>query len=262
MSARWTIHQLVEMVRLALGRVGYDGQESKRVRDVPDKRTIRYYTTLGIVDRPVEFRARTAYYGPRHLLQLVAIKRLQAEGWSLLQVQKALAGADEARLMALAHLPNDFWQRLPDAVGDRAPQVNRVQVNEPDRAERTRFWAALPAVAKAGEEPGAGKAIFARPAVSFDVARGLRVVIDGLDPGRVTPEVLDELWAALAHVAKVLARLPPQDGAGQDGSVGGAESHAGWAEFAAQPDAALADGHCDSGMPAPDFSPNEDEAPK
>lgn len=262
MSGRWTIHQLVEMVRLALGRVGYDGQESKRVRDVPDERTIRYYTTLGIVDRPVEFRARTAYYGPRHLLQLVAIKRLQARGWSLLEVQKALAGADEVKLMALAGLPDDFLQRLAQASADRPSESSDVEANVPDRAERTRFWAAVPAVAKAGEEPGTGKAISARPAVSFDVARGLRVVIDGLDPGRVTPEVLDELRAALAHVAKVLGRLPLQDGAGQDGGLCGAESHAGWAEFAAQPNAALADGHCDSAVPAPDFSPNEDEAPK
>ena len=46
---------------------------------VPDARTIRYYATLGLIDRPEAFRGRTALYGARHLSQLVAIKRLQAK---------------------------------------------------------------------------------------------------------------------------------------------------------------------------------------
>ena len=78
----WTIDELGERVAEALGGPGYDGVPSGRVRDVPDLRTIRYYTTLGLLDRPAAMRGRTALYGPRHLLQLVAIKRLQARGLS------------------------------------------------------------------------------------------------------------------------------------------------------------------------------------
>ena len=33
---------------------GYDGPPNGRVRDVPDRRTIRYYTTIGLLDRPAE----------------------------------------------------------------------------------------------------------------------------------------------------------------------------------------------------------------
>ena len=76
-QALWTIDELGSRVALALS-VDYDGQASGRVRDVPDRRTIRYYTTLGLIDRPA-LRGRTALYGRRHLLQLVAIKRLQAQ---------------------------------------------------------------------------------------------------------------------------------------------------------------------------------------
>ena len=39
-------------------------------------------------------RGRTALYGLRHLLQLVAIKRLQAKGYTLEQVQQALEGLE------------------------------------------------------------------------------------------------------------------------------------------------------------------------
>src|SRR6267154_4882891 len=87
----WTIDELGSRVALALS-VDYDGQASGRVRDVPDRRTIRYYTTLGLIDRPTEMRGRTALYSRRHLLQLVAIKRLQAQGSTIAELQRALLG--------------------------------------------------------------------------------------------------------------------------------------------------------------------------
>ena len=102
---RWTLDQLGEEVACALERVDYVPSASGRVRAVPDRRTIRYYTTIGLVDRPSEIRGRTAYYGRRHLLQLVAIKRLQAEGLSLRRVQERLGGLDDAALAELAQLP-------------------------------------------------------------------------------------------------------------------------------------------------------------
>src|SRR6516164_5237389 len=94
----WTIDELSEQVALALDGPGYAGVRSGRVRDVPDLRTIRYYTTLGLLDRPAAMRGRTALYGSRHLLQLVAIKRLQARGLTLAEVQQRVLGLSEAAL--------------------------------------------------------------------------------------------------------------------------------------------------------------------
>ena len=98
----WTIDELGERVAEALGGPGYEGVPSGRVRDVPDLRTIRYYTTLGLLDRPAAMRGRTALYGPRHLLQLVAIKRLQARGLSLAAMQERVVGLSDAALRRLA----------------------------------------------------------------------------------------------------------------------------------------------------------------
>jgi DNA-binding transcriptional MerR regulator len=97
----WTIHQLSAEVERALA-VDYVGSRNGRVRDIPDLRTIRYYTTAGLLERPAVMRGRTALYGRRHLLQLVAIKKLQARGLSLSQVQERLAGATDAMLRRLA----------------------------------------------------------------------------------------------------------------------------------------------------------------
>jgi DNA-binding transcriptional MerR regulator len=101
---RWTLDQLAERVWAALS-VDYDGQASGRVREVPDQRAIRYYTTIGLVDRPAAMRGRTALYVRRHLLQLVAIKRLQARGLSLARIQRELAGATDTQLERVARIP-------------------------------------------------------------------------------------------------------------------------------------------------------------
>src|SRR6266498_1190439 len=93
----WTLDQLTDQVEAALA-VGYSGAPSGRVRSVPDRRAIRWYTTIGLIDRPAQMRGRTALYGERHLLQLVAVKRLQAEGRTLAEIQAQLAGAPDGAL--------------------------------------------------------------------------------------------------------------------------------------------------------------------
>src|SRR5260370_21748922 len=98
-----TLEALAARVALALA-ADYAGQASGGVRDVPDARTIRYYTTLGLIDRPAAMRGRTALYGRRHLLQLVAIKRLQGRGAALAEVQERLVGIGNAALARLAQV--------------------------------------------------------------------------------------------------------------------------------------------------------------
>jgi DNA-binding transcriptional MerR regulator len=113
----WTLEQLSERVADALAE-DYDGQPSGRVRELPTGRTIRWYTTIGLVDRPAELRGRTAYYTRRHLLQLVAVKRLQAAGASLADVQERLVGATDSTLAELAgptSRPARFWAAKPAA---------------------------------------------------------------------------------------------------------------------------------------------------
>src|SRR5919107_4526437 len=100
----WTLDELVDRVRLALA-AEYPGAPNNRVRDLPDRRSIRWYTTIGLVDRPLGTRGRVALYGPRHLLQLVAIKRRQAAGRTLAEIQGELVGASDERLKAVARLP-------------------------------------------------------------------------------------------------------------------------------------------------------------
>jgi DNA-binding transcriptional MerR regulator len=72
-------------------------QADGRVAAAPDARTVRYYGTLGLVDRPGIIE-REARYGRRHLLQLVAVKALQARGLPLADVQARLYGCSNPEL--------------------------------------------------------------------------------------------------------------------------------------------------------------------
>src|ERR1041384_1436680 len=98
MTLTWTLDELVARVSDALGAADYPGAPNGRVREVPDRRAIRWYQTIGLLDRPGGMRGRTALYGPRHLAQLVAIKRRQAQGHSLAEIQAELVGVDHEAL--------------------------------------------------------------------------------------------------------------------------------------------------------------------
>jgi DNA-binding transcriptional MerR regulator len=105
---------------------------------VPNERLVRWYVTVGLVDPPLSRRGRVARYGRRHLLQLVAVKRRQAEGRSLAEIQAELAGATDDVLAAVARVP-DTWP---------APEARPTAPG--------RFWARQAAWAEpaAAERPG------------------------------------------------------------------------------------------------------------
>src|SRR2546430_17730840 len=134
MTTEWTIDELVRRASDALSVADYPGPPNGRVREVPDRRLIRWYSTIGLLDKPAAMRGRTALYGQRHLLQLVAIKRRQAQGHSLAQIQAELVGASDATLRGIAAVPQE---RLTGAAGADAPAVPLVEsASEPAAGRR------------------------------------------------------------------------------------------------------------------------------
>ena len=152
MSQRWTIDELTDRVADALQEQGVV-QESRRVSEAPSKRTIRYYATHGLVDKPKDFEGRTAIYGPRHLWQVVAVKRLQGRGLKLDEIQDRLAGATAEEIAEIAGAPGSlpetpestdesdesdeaFWRQAPAprAAAKRAPRAETADAETADDA--------------------------------------------------------------------------------------------------------------------------------
>jgi DNA-binding transcriptional MerR regulator len=138
-AGSWTLSDLTARTARALEGAA---QQNGQVSEQPNARTIRYYTTLGLLDRPT-LVGRTAMYGVRHLRQLVAIKRLQADGHPLVEVQRRLLGLDDASLAALAAVPDAVLEQLEASA--EAPLVDdNAALHAPSRRARA-FWADAPA---------------------------------------------------------------------------------------------------------------------
>jgi DNA-binding transcriptional MerR regulator len=87
-----SIEELSEEVESLLRQHGLlNSQNDRRINAIPDPRTIRYYTTLGLLEPP-ETVNRQARYNQRHVTQLAAIKALQGESLTLAEIQARLYG--------------------------------------------------------------------------------------------------------------------------------------------------------------------------
>src|SRR5579859_853308 len=199
-----------------------------RVRDVPNERLVRWYVTVGLVDPPLSRRGRVARYGRRHLLQLVAVKRRQAEGRSLAEIQAELAGATDEALAAVARVPDmapapgvfpaapaRFWARSA-AQRDPAGQEH----GEEDPAAGEEHGERDPA---AGEEhEGRGRLVH-----GVRLAPGVTLLLEGAarepGPDDVTA-ILNAARALLAELASRRLREPgpehPADVPGPPPGVG------------------------------------------
>jgi len=182
----WTLRELTAEVAAQLER-NYEAADNGQVRAIPDERSIRYYTTLGLIDRPTSMRGRTALYGRRHLAQLVAIKRLQSLGKTLAEIQTLLPTLDDPTLS----------------------RVSGVVVKSTPRASsRAAFWRDEPTLAPV---PLPGSSASFIPTLSLALARGVTLTVT---PARAPTDAdAEAIRRAAAALLVELARrgLTPTD---------------------------------------------------
>ncbi|MBB4915989.1 helix-turn-helix domain-containing protein [Streptosporangium saharense] len=167
----WTIGELAERASAALSPTA---QLNGRVRDVPNERLIRWYATIGLLDPPTSRRGRVALYGRRHLLQLVAVKRRQAEGLTIAEIQAELAGASDQALETIADLPSP----------PPAPPAAKSESTRP------RFWAKPPRTPHPTQVNG------------VRLAPGVTLMLDGGRP--LSPAALADIGTAAEALLAVL----------------------------------------------------------
>jgi DNA-binding transcriptional MerR regulator len=167
-----SLDELVAAANRALAGVEV---EDRRVAPAVDGRTVRWYTSSGLLPA-AERVGRNARYDGRHLQRLLAIRRLQADGWALGSIQRLLERADDHQLHRLA-------------TGEEAPAPEA-------------FWAARPA-APAADPTGVRHR---HVGTSVVLAPGVRLVLD--EP--LDPERLAALTSAARPLLEVLERPAPR----------------------------------------------------
>jgi hypothetical protein len=228
----WTLDELAGRVAEALA-VGDVRAPNGRVTQVPDGRVIRWYTTIGIVDRPSSMRGRTALYGPRHLLQLVAIKRLQAQGRSLAEIQADLTGATDLTLHRLAAVPPRVLTTVEpgplvdtsgsvsaspahrgvapraategDALQDPPPLTPRAAPDGSTSASRWRFWAQAPKAAAHRTVAAAGDRDTVRAMHGLALGDGAVLLLPAPIPEHLGPDEVAAIQAAAQPLLDLLA---------------------------------------------------------
>lgn len=94
------VAELAEHVGRILAESG-PTQERGTVSEVPDERTIRYYLSEGLISPAEEKQGTASVYGYLHLLQLLAVKKLQAEHLPIRKIRELVGGRSERELERL-----------------------------------------------------------------------------------------------------------------------------------------------------------------
>lgn len=204
-----TLRELVAQAAAILSQEDVD-QPSGRVSDIPTVRTVRYYATHGLLEKPVDWRGRTALYGARHLLTLVAIKRLQARGESLQDVQGRLVGLTLEELEELAGLtleelePGEEDTQAEEKASPDAEGADADADADASGGRQRSFWMSRPEASTDAPEEVAPR----RPSREVELVRGIRMddeVLLLLE--RANREIEADDVAAIKVAAEPLLRL-------------------------------------------------------
>ena len=86
-NPEWDLEALVQVASDLLPQFLPPTENARnRSPEAINPRLVRYYTTQGVLDRPLR-QGREARYTYRHLLQLLIVRRLLAEGYSTTAIQ-------------------------------------------------------------------------------------------------------------------------------------------------------------------------------
>ncbi|HEX7334257.1 MAG TPA: MerR family transcriptional regulator [Pyrinomonadaceae bacterium] len=112
---------LPEFARVGEQVLAEMGLEQARgtVTSVPDERTIRYYMAEGLIQTPEEKQGTASLFGYLNLLQLLTVKKLQAEHLPIRKIRELVAGKSEQELETLLGIGSTVAKKSRDTEAKR-----------------------------------------------------------------------------------------------------------------------------------------------
>ena len=145
---------LPEFARVGEQILAEMGLEQARgtVTSVPDERTIRYYMAEGLVQAPEEKQGTASVFGYLNLLQLLTVKKLQAEHLPIRKIRELVAGKSEQELETLLGIGNTAAKKSRETDAKRyleslltpasvpAAPLKQAAAAPPPQADQSHSW--------------------------------------------------------------------------------------------------------------------------
>ncbi|MBD1872877.1 MerR family transcriptional regulator [Nodosilinea sp. FACHB-131] len=201
------LDRFVEVTNDLLPQFLPDQSSGSRRQEPVNPRLVRHYTTQGWLDKPLK-QGREARYTYRHLLQLLVLRRLLAEGYSTSSIGSLIGGQSDA---ALENILQGGVQIKVEAANPALAFLSQIRdrrgssLSESDRSPKRTTTPAMQA-------PLAAPAPTAPPASPPPAWTRLEI-LDGLElhvrQDFVAPATTHERDSLLQLIADHLAHLKP-----------------------------------------------------
>ncbi|MGA9767757.1 MAG: MerR family transcriptional regulator [Blastocatellia bacterium] len=191
-------------------------QERASVTEVPDERMVRYYSAEGLISPPEGKQGLSAVYGYSHLLQLLVIKRLQAEHLPIRKIKELVEGKSERELEQMLEVEGDksknaaknaateyleslLKPRAPAVPQPPAPQIPAPQLPAPPMAASRRVasrMAAPEALAEISASPSSVNAwsrVEVEPGLELHIRKDYQLPDDVKERQRLARRMLSEI---------------------------------------------------------------------
>ena len=123
-------------------------QQRGTVTSVPDERTIRYYLAEGLIQTPEERQGTASVFSYLNLLQLLTVKKLQAEHLPIRKIRELVAGKGEPELETLLGVRDPSGKKTEAkryleslfAPAPAAPPMQRAAAPPPQQLDASPSW--------------------------------------------------------------------------------------------------------------------------
>jgi len=167
-------------------------QERGSVAELPDERMVRYYSAEGLISAPEGKQGAAAVYGYEHLLQLVVIKRLQAEHLPIRKIKELVEGKSESELEQLLDIDQARPSR-PSPKNSATEYLQSLLRPAPSPAPSMRAPAPAPLVSSSIQSKSAWARVEIEPGLELHIRDDYRLPDDGKDRQRLARRLLNEI---------------------------------------------------------------------
>jgi DNA-binding transcriptional MerR regulator len=165
-------------------------QERASVTEVPDERMVRYYSTEGLISPPEAKQGLSAVYGYNHLLQLLVIKRLQANHLPIRKIKELVEGKTERELEQLLDVKRARHERNGPKNAATVYLESLLQSSQPNRLHAADN---LQSPASSASSASAWARVEIEPGLELHIRDDYRLPETGKDRQRLARRMLSEI---------------------------------------------------------------------